>query len=154
MLLELTPALSQPPLPTPVAREDPLLVKHQLRLGDLLIGSVLVFGLLAPALLPGPAEELATPLGRLQLLGQLVAARVPVQLVLGSSVALCSARISLAICPKSRVASEFALPAIRVPSIAITSGFTNPASPHNRNTSPNNSASARSCRTTNRAIVA
>jgi hypothetical protein len=60
----------------------------------------------------------------------------------------------LAICSKSRVASEFAEPAIRVPSIAITSGLINPASPHNRNTSPNKSGSASSCRSTNRAIVA
>src|ERR1019366_1475713 len=51
--------------------------------GQTLTGTLAVFGLLAPHLLPSLAEELAAPLGRLQLLGELITTRVPVQLVLG-----------------------------------------------------------------------
>src|SRR5579859_1588048 len=83
MLLELVASLAQPPFPALGPRDDPLLVKHQLRLGQVLTDRLLVVGLLAAQLLAGLAEELAAPLGRAQLLGQLITARIPVKLVLG-----------------------------------------------------------------------
>jgi hypothetical protein len=52
------------------------------------------------------------------------------------------------------VRSRFAFALTFVPSIAITLTLASPASAHNAKTSPNRSASARSWRSTNRAIVA
>jgi hypothetical protein len=75
--------LAQPALAALGARDDPLLVEHQLRLGQPLTGRLLVVGAFAPQPLASVAEELAASLGRAQLLGQLIATRVPVKLVLG-----------------------------------------------------------------------
>src|SRR5947209_12897404 len=83
MLLELAAGLTHPALPALGTRNDPLLVKHQLRLGQSLTGRLSVLGLLAPQLLPSLAEELTAPLGCLQLLGELITTRVSEQLVLG-----------------------------------------------------------------------
>src|SRR5215207_9985760 len=141
MPLELALALTRPALPPLRARHDLCRVEleRHLRgcLGVGLVGQPRGL-LLLSQLTPGPAEELASALGRAQLLGQLIAA----------------ARISLAIRSNSWLTSGLALPAIRVPSIDTTPGFTSPARSHSLNTSPNRSASARSCRPMKRAIVA
>ncbi len=84
MLLELPTGLPQPPLPTLRARNDPLLIKLKLRLDTLLrlpLGELL--GGRGAQLLPGPGKELAPPLGRPQLLGQLITPRIAIQLILG-----------------------------------------------------------------------
>src|SRR4051794_7331867 len=77
MPLQLAASLAQPALAALGARHDPLLIKRELRLGQTLIGTLAVFGLLAPQLLPSLAEELTASLSRPQLLGELIATRVP-----------------------------------------------------------------------------
>jgi hypothetical protein len=88
MLLKLALALAQPALASLRARHDPLRVELQryllgrLRLGLRLLArhGVLVS---APELSPRLAKELASALRRAQLFGQLITARVAVELVLG-----------------------------------------------------------------------
>jgi hypothetical protein len=62
--------------------------------------------------------------------------------------------MSLAICSNPWLTCGLALPAILVPSIDTTPGSTSPARSQSFSTSANRSASARSWRQTNRAIVA
>src|SRR5215207_9952568 len=85
MPLELALALTRPALPPLCARHDLCRVELERHLRGCL-GLVLVAQprglLLVSQLTPGPAEELASALGRAQLLGQLIAARLPVKLVL------------------------------------------------------------------------
>ena len=114
----------------------------------------LVMRLLGGLLLADATEELGAPLPGAQLLGQLITTRLAIELILGL---IGRDRLSddlPAICPKSRVDSRLAFPAIFVPSIATTPGRTSPACAHSPSTWPNSSASAASWRSTNRAIVA
>jgi hypothetical protein len=108
---------------------------------------------LAAPLLAGPAEELAPPLSGAQPLGQLITPRLAQRLVLD-------------LVDRPRLGQDLpgdlleavidlrAGPAIRVPSIDTTPGLTRPARSHNLSTPANRSASARSWRQMNRAIVA
>src|SRR5215204_207108 len=85
MPLELALALTRPALPPLRARHDLCRVEleRHLRgcLGVGLVGQPRGL-LLLSQLTPGPAEELGSALGRAQLLGQLIAARLAVELVL------------------------------------------------------------------------
>ena len=89
MPLELAASLAQPALPALRARNDPLLIKLKLRL-DRFLGLRLgqLRGGRGAQLLPGPGEELAPPLGRPQLLGELIAPRIAINSSSASSVAL------------------------------------------------------------------
>src|SRR5437899_389671 len=84
MLLELAASLAQPALAALGPRHDPLLIKRELRLDRFLgLRRGQLLGGRSAQLLPSLAEELAASLGRLQLLGELITTRVPVQLILG-----------------------------------------------------------------------
>ena len=129
MLLDLAAALAQPPLPPLGARHDPLrieLQRHLLRPLGLGLGQLRV-SVVTLKVVPGLTEELAPPLRRAQLLGQLIGARSPNSSSSASSVALVSARISRAICSKVRLTSGLQFPAILVPSIDTTPDLTSPA---------------------------
>ena len=85
-LLELAARLARPTLPALGARHDPLGIELvcDLRIGDRLRNLRLAAGpLLARCLLVGAAKELRSPFPGAQLLGQLIPARLPIQLVLG-----------------------------------------------------------------------
>jgi hypothetical protein len=137
--LELALALAHPPLPSLGARHDPARVELQrhllgrLRLALRLLAELGVL-VLAPQLSPRPAKELAPALRRAQLLGQLIPARLAVELILGLVGRLASTTTSRAIRSNSKFTSGLALPAIRVPSIDTTPGFTNPARSHSFST--------------------
>ena len=85
LLLELAAGVAQPTLPALDARDDPLRVELELRLGRRLALRLRLVAdqLLALELLLGVAEELAPALRRAQLLGQLITPRLAIQLVLG-----------------------------------------------------------------------
>jgi hypothetical protein len=159
VLLELALALAHPPLPPLGARHDPLRVELERHLlGRLRLGPGLLAQrgelVLAPELPPRLAKELAPALRRAQLLGQLITARLAIELILGL-VGRPGLGEDLARDPVELVVELGAgVPAIRVPSIDTTPGLTNPARSDSLSTSPNSSDNARSCRQRNRAIVA
>src|SRR5215207_1834343 len=85
IVLELALALARPALASLGARHDPLGVELQRHLpGRFRLGFRLLAQLgalvLAPQLSPGLAKELASALRRAQLFGQLIAARLAVEL--------------------------------------------------------------------------
>jgi hypothetical protein len=84
MLLELTTSLSHPTLPALGTRDDLLGVKLE-RLASrfgLRAARLISITVLGGELLPGLAEELTPPLPSAQLLGQLIPARVTIELIL------------------------------------------------------------------------
>ncbi len=146
MLLKLPAGFAPPALPALRARHDPLLVELKLRLRARLrlltrhlAGRLLTVNHVALTRLPltafsipaqlllGIAKELTPTLRRAQLLGQLITTLLTELLILSLIGRLVLAQDPRAICSKSRVRSEFAFPASRVPSIATNPGFTSPA---------------------------
>jgi hypothetical protein len=111
-------------------------------------------GVITAQPLPGLAEELASTRWRAQLLGQLVAARLAVELVLGRVGRLGLGEDHPPDLVELVIDLGLAFPAFRVPSIETTPSRTNPARSQSASTAPNSSANARSCRQTKRAIVA
>ena len=109
VLLELALALAQPALPPLRARHDPRRVeleRHLLgclrlrlpgRLALRLLAELPGVGVIVAQPLPGLAEELASALRRAQPLGQLIATRLAIELVLGLVGRPASATTTLAI---------------------------------------------------------
>jgi hypothetical protein len=159
MLIELVARLAYPPL-TPVhPGDDHLGIEHELhtlrfRVSHLHL-RVFSSRTLARELRLGFAQRSRSSLTGPQMLRQLIATRLAIELILGS-VDLAGLLQDLAgellVVEVAVMRRAFAY--IFVPSIAITPTFASPACRQSPSTSLNNSARAASWRTRNRAIVA
>ncbi len=110
--------------------------------------------MLALELFLGLAQRRATTLRRAQVLWQLIAARISVELILGF---VCRSGLGEDFSgdlPVVTFDSGLAFAFTFVPSIAITPTFTNPAFAHSESTWEKSSASGTSWRSMKRAIVA